>query len=186
MLGFLSAARAGETAPKSAAPAVSSDKPQGSRFFFVFMFLFLVCVLCPWRGLVESATDKLVLGIWTGGNRGNGDFPFPSLFSLFATVKSGFSFRKQERHGEAQAPVWSAAGSVGVILEAEREADGLLANLAQLAHAHVQRHGPLMIFPIVSGLGVDAETCKLFRGVSQERLEERGAHVGATAFAGVR
>src|SRR6266516_6894470 len=50
MLGFLSAARAGETAPKSAAPAVSSDKPQGSRFFFVFMFLFWF--VCSVRGAV--------------------------------------------------------------------------------------------------------------------------------------
>src|SRR6266568_9074089 len=95
-------------------------------------------------------------------------------------------FREQERDGEAQAPVGSAAGAVGVILRAEAELYRLFANLQKLAHARAERHGPLMILPIVSGLGVDAEAREGLRRVSQKRLEERGADVGATAVAAVR
>src|SRR5258708_7286942 len=100
--------------------------------------------------------------------------PFPSLLSLFASVESVFSFRKKKADGEAQAPVRAAAGAVGVILRAEAELNRLFADLEQLAHARVERHGPLMLVPIVSGLGVDAEGRERLGRVGNERLEEGG------------
>src|ERR1041384_4348362 len=101
------------------------------------------------------------------------------------SVGWGNSLWEQEGDVEAQAPVGTAARPGGVILRAQAELNRLFADLEQLANASVERNAPLMIFPIVSCLGVDAEGGELFRRVSQERLEEGGVHV-VVAPAGVR
>ena len=84
-------------------------------------------------------------------------FMVRSLLSLLAPVESGFSFREQERDGEAQAPVRAAVGFIGVILHAEAELDGLFANLQKLADAWNDWHSPLAVGPVVGGLGVQTE-----------------------------
>ena len=79
-------------------------------------------------------------------------------------------FREEERDGKAQAPVRAAAGFLGVIPTAERQLDGLLAHLEELADARVQGHGPLSVYPVVGGLGVEAEGRLLLCGEGDERL----------------
>jgi hypothetical protein len=57
MLGFLSAAWAGVSAPKSAAPAASRDKPQVSIFGFMFSRLDLLFLFSV-RGAVSLSQGR--------------------------------------------------------------------------------------------------------------------------------
>src|SRR2546429_7444197 len=52
------------------------------------------------------------------------------------------SFRQQEGRREAQSPVGTPVGFLGVVAGAELEGNGVLAELQQLLHGPVERHRP--------------------------------------------
>src|SRR6266705_2272768 len=83
--------------------------------------------------------------------------------------------REQERHREPESPIRSTFRAFDIAPVAEGKAHRLAADLHELAHTHIERHRPLPGFPVVSGLGVQPESGKGFRGERNERLDERGA-----------
>jgi hypothetical protein len=57
-----------------------------------------------------------------------------------------------------------------MVAGAEGEADRLLGEFQQLADRDVDRHGPLLVFPVVGRFAVDAEGGAGFRRVRPIRI----------------
>ena len=71
--------------------------------------------------------------------------------------------------GPSRAPL----GFLGVVAHADLEGNGQLVDLDQLLHEPVDRHGPLVVLPIVRGFRVHPKGRELFRRIGQKRLQER-------------
>ena len=87
-------------------------------------------------------------------------------------------FRLQESDQSAQAPVRLADKPLRKITVADLQADGQLADFQQLGDREIQRHRPLMRFPVLGGLRIRAEAREGLGAVEAKRLEEGGVHGG--------
>ena len=65
----------------------------------------------------------------------------------------------------------------GVIAATKLDANWLLSDLQNLTHGEVEWHGPLVVYPVVGGLHIQAEGCMGLRGVIDERLKKRRVDV---------
>ena len=59
---------------------------------------------------------------------------------------------------EAQPPVWTAGRSLRVIARAKLQAQRQASYFQDLRHHEIDRHCPMSVLPIVSGLCVDGKT----------------------------
>src|SRR5678815_948608 len=108
------------------------------------------------------------------------------LFRQTLVIKLGVRCRggKEQREDKAQAPLGCAARAFSVVTSSERHADWLLADLQNLTHHEIQRHGPLTLLPVVSRFGVHGEGRVRLRGVGDKRLQEGRANVAPVIVAG--
>ena len=90
----------------------------------------------------------------------------------------------EQRKDEAQPPLGAAVGRFDVVADATLVAHQLAADLADLAVAEVDRHGPLLALPVVGRFEVDGDRPPFSQPLCQERLQECAADVGAIVIAG--